>query len=249
MLGSSPSGIFPALAGVLLAGLLSSCASRPVVAVKPGVDFSKIRRVALLGFDDFPRRRNSGDLVGSMFEKELVAAGYSVVERRRVAQVLSEQRLSVSGAVEPRLARKLGKILGVDAFILGSVTAFQEPEVERYTMEQEDVTREPIVRRVTRRKKNPLTGETVSSEEEEVVGYNTTRTVRQVPQTRSVAAQIGIAARMVEVTTGEVLWVGSATDTGFSMDEAAQDAAHTIMEAVRPTWPDGRLKGETGGRR
>src|SRR5258708_7571707 len=101
--------------------------SRPIVAIKPGVDFTKINRVAILGFDDYPREPNSGEVVGSVFEQHLVSTGWSVVERRRVKELLAEQRLSATGAIDPKTAQKIGGILGVDALVMGAVTTFQKP--------------------------------------------------------------------------------------------------------------------------
>lgn len=231
---------------LLVAALFAACAGRSVLAIKPGADFSRIDRVAVLRFDDYPRRRGSGDLVASVFEGQLLRAGYSLVERRRVERILDEQRLGSSGAVDPKTARKLGKILGVDAFLLGSVTEFQRAVREQFTTKVEDVRREPIVRRVKKRKRvssgvPPVTqDEWVEYEEDEIVGYNTIRSVRDVPQTRVEPAQVGVAARLVDVTTGEVLWVGSTTETGFSTEEAAQAAAERILEAARETWPINR---------
>lgn len=234
-------GVRPAASLACLV-LAAACARRPVIAIKPGADFSKIERVALLGFDDAARRRGSGNLVASVFEKQLLHAGYSIVERRRVDQVLSEQRLGASGAVEPRTARKLGKLLGVDAFVLGSVTEFRAAEREQTTLKVEDVRREPIIKRVKKRKKVSEGGllgkdEWVEYEEDEIVGYNTIRSVRDVPQTRVEPAQVGVAARLVDVATGEVLWVGSTTETGFTTEEAAETAAQRILEAAKRTWP------------
>lgn len=214
---------------------LAACTRRPVLAIKPGADFSKINRVAILGFDDAPRRANSGDVAAGVFEKQLLHAGYSVVERRRVEQLLSEQRLSVSGAVEAKTARKLGRILGVDAFVLGSVSEFRQAVREQYLSPVEDTRREPIVRRVIKRKQ--VDDKWVEYEEDEVVGYNTTRSRHQVPQTHTEPASVGITARLVDVTTGEVLWVGSATESGHSTEDAAEAAAQRILEAARATWP------------
>ena len=37
--------------------------------------------------------------------------------------------------------------------------------------------------------------------------------------------------------TGEVLWVGSETQSGYSMEDAADTASSDILHAVRKTWP------------
>jgi curli biogenesis system outer membrane secretion channel CsgG len=55
----------------------------------------------------------------------MVNAGtYSVVERKALDKILSEQNFSNSDRVDAATATKLGKLLGADAIILGSITQF-----------------------------------------------------------------------------------------------------------------------------
>ncbi len=57
--------------------------------------------------------------------KYLVQDGtYSVIERKAMDKILKEQNFSNSDRADPSSAAKLGKLLGVDAIIVGSVTQF-----------------------------------------------------------------------------------------------------------------------------
>jgi curli biogenesis system outer membrane secretion channel CsgG len=57
--------------------------------------------------------------------KYLVQDGtYSVIERKAMDKILAEQNFSNSDRANPSSAAKLGKLLGVDAIIVGSVTQF-----------------------------------------------------------------------------------------------------------------------------
>ncbi len=47
--------------------------------------------------------------------------GVELVERNRLQQVLGESRLALTGAVDPRTAKELGRLLGADALMLGTV--------------------------------------------------------------------------------------------------------------------------------
>lgn len=56
---------------------------------------------------------------------ELVRKGkYTVIDRERLAEVLQEKNLSLSGDIDPKTAVKAGKLLGVEYVIVGSVTEF-----------------------------------------------------------------------------------------------------------------------------
>jgi len=57
--------------------------------------------------------------------KYLVQDGtYSVIDRKAMDKILAEQNFSNSDRANPTSAAKLGKLLGVDAIIVGSVTQF-----------------------------------------------------------------------------------------------------------------------------
>lgn len=64
-----------------------------------------------------------GQGVADMLATALVKSGkFIVVERRELEKVLSEQRLGESGLVTEQTAPKLGKLLGAELFVIGSVT-------------------------------------------------------------------------------------------------------------------------------
>jgi len=58
-----------------------------------------------------------------MLVTELVKTGkYRVIEREQLAAIMQEKNLSLSGDIDPRTAVKIGKMLGVEYLVSGSVT-------------------------------------------------------------------------------------------------------------------------------
>jgi len=56
---------------------------------------------------------------------ELVNTGkFTVIERSELQKVLDEQELGKKGVLDPATAARVGKVLGVQLFILGTVTEF-----------------------------------------------------------------------------------------------------------------------------
>ena len=49
---------------------------------------------------------------------------YSVIERKALDKIMAEQNFSNSDRANPTSAAKIGKLLGVDAIIVGSITQF-----------------------------------------------------------------------------------------------------------------------------
>ena len=63
--------------------------------------------------------------VSDIFVNQLVKTDqYKVIERSRLDAVLAEQNLGASGRVDPSTAAQIGRILGVEVVIIGSVTQF-----------------------------------------------------------------------------------------------------------------------------
>jgi curli biogenesis system outer membrane secretion channel CsgG len=93
------------------------------------------KRVAILDFDYATVHSNVAALFGSdidvgkgitdLLVTYLVKDGtYSVIERKALDKIMAEQNFSNSDRANPTSAAKLGKLLGVDAIITGSITQF-----------------------------------------------------------------------------------------------------------------------------
>ncbi|MGA3213390.1 MAG: CsgG/HfaB family protein [Terriglobales bacterium] len=116
--------------------LISLCAVVLIAGVAlHGADRKK--RVAVLDFEYgtvqsgtdamFGAHVDVGKGMADLLVKRLVQDGtYSVIERKAMDQVLKEQNFSNSDRANPASAAKLGKLLGVDAIIVGSITQFGE---------------------------------------------------------------------------------------------------------------------------
>lgn len=59
-----------------------------------------------------------------MMTTSMVEQGYRLIERQRLGEILKEQDLGKEGRIDPATAAKLGKVIGVDYVILGTVTQF-----------------------------------------------------------------------------------------------------------------------------
>jgi curli biogenesis system outer membrane secretion channel CsgG len=93
------------------------------------------KRVAVLDFEYatvsdsvsaiFGTNVDVGKGVSDMLIQNLVNSGaYSVIERSALDKILQEQNFSNSDRADPSSAAKIGKLLGVDAMIMGSITQF-----------------------------------------------------------------------------------------------------------------------------
>src|SRR5713226_7862951 len=117
---------------ILLAGILLPAAAQeqPKASAQP-----RKKRVAIIDFEYgtvctavaglFGTDIDVGRGICDLLVKHLVKDGsYTVIERRMLDKILAEQNFSTSDRANPATAAKIGKILALDAMIVGSITQF-----------------------------------------------------------------------------------------------------------------------------
>jgi curli biogenesis system outer membrane secretion channel CsgG len=114
----------------VIAIALAAAALVPVAAAQ-----TPKKRVAVLDFDYatvrdrvsaiFGTDADIGKGIADLIVEKLVQSGkYSVIERKALDKILAEQNLSNSDRADSSTAARLGRVLGVDAIIMGSITQF-----------------------------------------------------------------------------------------------------------------------------
>jgi curli biogenesis system outer membrane secretion channel CsgG len=93
------------------------------------------KRIAIMDFDYatvhsgvagiFGQDVDIGKGISDLLVTDLVKDGtYSIIERKALDKIMAEQNFSNSDRANPTSAAKLGKLLGVDAILVGSITEF-----------------------------------------------------------------------------------------------------------------------------
>jgi curli biogenesis system outer membrane secretion channel CsgG len=114
---------------------LQATAQAPPAPGAPSPTQGRKKRVAIMDFDYatvhggvssiFGQDVDIGKGISDLMVTNLVKDGsYSVIERKALDKIMSEQNFSNSDRANPTSAAKLGKLLGVDAIIVGSITTF-----------------------------------------------------------------------------------------------------------------------------
>jgi len=110
-------------------------ASAPTAAPAVAPPQGPKKRVAVMSFDYgtvmssvqavFGTNQDVGRGISDLLVMKLVNDGkYSVIERAALEKVLGEQNFSNSNRADSSTAAKIGKVLGVDVIIIGSITQF-----------------------------------------------------------------------------------------------------------------------------
>jgi TolB-like protein len=91
-------------------------------------DFKKTK-IAVLDFQMQGEQSNAkdmGKIVAEWLITGLVETGrFDVIERRLLEKLLEEQKLGVTGMIDPESAAQLGKVLGVKIIVSGTVTTLE----------------------------------------------------------------------------------------------------------------------------
>ena len=112
----------------LLAGVLT-------VPAHPQAAPKRRPRIAILDFDYATVQTASSAMFGTNVDvgkgiADLLVTGlvkdgtFSIIERKALDKIMTEQNFSNSSRADPASAARLGKLLGVDAIVVGSITEF-----------------------------------------------------------------------------------------------------------------------------
>lgn len=116
--------------GTLIVVTLMLVASWPISATaEEETQNSNKIRVAVMNFENNSSWHYWGDNLGAAAADELVTQlfeteKFSLVERSQLDAILAEQNLGQSGRVNPSQAADIGRILGVQLILTGSITKF-----------------------------------------------------------------------------------------------------------------------------
>ena len=108
----------------MLFSIICGCASSNEFT-SVGTDLKKYRRIAVLPFYDHPMHPGSGTIIADLVTNKLHASGFNIVDRMQTSRVLQEQGLGQTGVVDEATAPVVGKILGVQAFLTGSISKYE----------------------------------------------------------------------------------------------------------------------------
>lgn len=130
-------------AACLVALSLAACAPRAAhdAYVRQEVDFSFIKRVAVLPFENLSADKAAGEKVRKMMMSELLASGLvDVAGPGETTAAYERQRLESAANLKPEDAKALCQALGVQALIYGTIARHEEVKAGSLTVPEVAVT-------------------------------------------------------------------------------------------------------------
>jgi curli biogenesis system outer membrane secretion channel CsgG len=183
-------------------------------------DVGKYNKLAILAFSDAPNSPKSGEIISALSSQCFAQAGFMVIERNRFNDLLDEQKLSNSGLIEDSQAIKLGKIMGVDAIVVGNVGQYSILEKHTDTFYQTQVVT-PAQTRVM----PDGSWVTVPAVTEQIA----------IPGRQWTESFVSVSLRVLDVESGQLLYSGSGQyDRGIS--KPPQMVAEEIIRGIVMGW-------------
>ena len=157
------------------------------------------KRIAVLSFDYAAVRTSAAGILGGetdlgkavsdLLVAQLLADGkFSLIERQVLDKILTEQNFSNSDRTDPSTAAKLGRILGVDALVVGTVTQFG------------------LDNKVSNMGGSSLSGiGLMNSKAGAALNNITSHFAGASVQKKDDSALVGITARLIDTSTGQIL--------------------------------------------
>lgn len=121
-----------ARAGLTVGGMKNAGEYGPIVGALLKDYRGDGKTIAVAGFSYADGRASAdGSIVAERITTELIKHGrLKVVERKEIEKVLGELKLQLSGQVDQESVKKLGRMLGADLLVLGTMTALPGGKLE-----------------------------------------------------------------------------------------------------------------------
>lgn len=209
--------------GLALMACLLAVGCMPKTVISKTYDFNRMDRIGVMSFTNSWAAMQG---VENLFAKYLISSGFKVVERAQLESVLKEHNISVSGYLSPETTREIGKILGVDVLLIGEVSSYVPARTElTLTSTRRTESRPVYTQDVMQLPDGTYVGYTRN------VGAEYTHTTEVRPTEYTINARVGIIAKLVDVETAEIVWIGSSDASSASALDAADTVARRLVKS------------------
>ena len=203
--------------------LLGCLACTPKTVLSPTYNFDRMNRIGIMAFSNAWADLNG---VENLFAKYFIQAGFNVVERAQLESVLREHNLSVSGYLDPATTREIGRILGVDVLLIGEVSSYSPARTELTLSTSRRSESRPIFKQEVMQMPD---GTYVSYTRQ--VGTEVSRLSETKPTEYTINAKVAVVAKLVDVETAEIVWIGSDTEESARALDAADYLARQLVKS------------------
>lgn len=212
--------------------------------------FNKESRIAILAFKE-PDQTQAGALISDMFTALLEEEGYTVLERDNIDKVLREQEIIESrktSLTDLEIANRLGSLISADYMIFGAVTLYQvKPQSVLLPVRIRDEDRDEYGKDYLKYKERYMNRMRLMfwvSEEEKSKQFR--RKIQplslekleqqygeRTKKESHVIASIGVSAKVVDVKSGKIVWLGQGETNDFNVVDATRRILEDFLFSIQ----------------
>lgn len=212
---------------------------------------SKTATFAIIDFRDMQHTQGTaGAMVADRFIIDLKNRGFRVIDRERIDKIVQEQALMSEGRVklsDIELARRIGELVHADFFLFGAVTDWDaalasvplgkvilRSDIPRYEEESREYENlrpeyEKECERYTSSTKLPCPPMPRPKTVDDWDDYFATERARQV---LAPVARVGLTAKVIEVRSSNIVWVGQANVADSNLLEGVKRISNAMINSV-----------------
>jgi chemotaxis protein MotB len=112
------------LISCFLLAFIYGCSGGPKYYLRPTFDIKNIKKIAVLPFENFTSNEYAAEKIRRAVIIELLTRGIDVIEPGEVLKTLKDLKLTSIASISNANIQDIGKTLGVEAVLVGSVGAF-----------------------------------------------------------------------------------------------------------------------------
>lgn len=209
------------LVGTFLFFFCSTQSTIWVERIKPATFYMPgVRKIAIV---DFKGPEQSGSHIASLLQSKLMETEhFDILERDRLAKILDEQKLSMTGMMNEATASKIGKLLGVDALVFGEVTMYQ--------VEPDEIGSEKVEKKEGTGKYEWVEEKNIFTGKKQKVKREIMRTVWVDQYYRIRRGTVAVNFRVVDVETGKLL-VAHSDSKSYSSGKVVEGSYRELKPA------------------
>ena len=203
--------------------LLFGCATH--TAISKTYDFSKMKKIGITRFHSTDKTVKG---VEDIFAQYLLDYGFTVVDKGKLYEIFKANDIDKKGSFNPEKMKQIADSTGINVLLMGEISSYIPAHRGVTITEKQNIYVDPGVTTIFSSKQSD--GSTARRIEK--TNSSMTTEVEQIPVEYTTSSQVGLIAKLVDINTGDIVWIGSITKSGYDGIEAAQNAIEDLVEAL-----------------
>lgn len=207
--------------------LFVGCATH--TAISKSYDFSQMHKIGITKFHSTDKSVRG---VEDIFAQHLLDYGFTIVDKGKLYQIVKanniDKQIDNQGSFSPDKMKEIADLTGIDVLLIGEISSYIPAQRGVTITEKQNIYMDPGTTTIFSDRQ--LGDSSIKRIDQSSSNINTE--TEQVPVEYTISSQIGLIAKLVDVKTGDIVWMGSISMSGNDGLEAAQNAVEYLVKKL-----------------